>query len=86
MIRDLADIAELRRNDTFGRYFIRRLTGIRDQLQKSFEEDEMDAVKRESTRQQLKQLKEILSMMDRDETIIQNQLNKINLMPPRQVG
>ncbi len=74
MIRDLSDIADLRRSDAFGRFFLRRLGEIRDKLQKSFEDDPMDKDQREATRQLLKQLKEIIALPDRDEATIRSQL------------
>ncbi len=73
-IRDLADIADLRRSDAFNRFFLRRVGEMRDKLQKSFEEDMMDKDQREATRQLLKQVKEIIALPDRDEATIRSQL------------
>lgn len=74
-IRDLSDIDSLRRNEAFNRFFLRRLTEMRDKAQKGFENDPMTHEAREVVRCQLKLIKEILGMLDADEAIIRKQLN-----------
>lgn len=73
-IRDLEDIFALRRSEAFTRYFTRRLKEKRDQAQKRFHDDPMDKDQREVARHVMKTFEEILSMMDREEATIRQQL------------
>jgi hypothetical protein len=76
-IRDLSDIADLRRSESFNRYFIRRLQQKHDATRKSFEDDPpevTDKDEREVLRRLMKAYRELLGMMDADEASIRSQL------------
>ncbi len=83
-IRDLGDINTLRHTEAFDRFFMRRMKDIRDRLQKSFEDDPMSMELRESTRLLLKQVKELVDLLDRDEATIKNYILRLEAEAAKQ--
>ncbi len=78
-MRDLADIAELRRNEAFTRYFLRRLNQKITETRKSFEDDapeKVDKDEREVLRRILASYKELSKMLDVDEGTIHAQYSR----------
>jgi hypothetical protein len=66
--RDLADIAALRKEPAFERYFLRRLKVKRAQLDETFRtDDKLTHEQREVHRKLVLEYDEILSMMAKDE-------------------
>ncbi len=79
MRRDIEDIRELKKNDPFNRYWMRRLKQKIEITQQKFEEDppvKVDKDEREVLRRLLLAYKELADMMDVDEGNIKADLQR----------
>ncbi len=65
--QDLTDIAALRTNEPFNRFFLRRIRQKRDQTIHSLITAKVDATTREGIRAMVLQLEEVLTLLEDDD-------------------
>lgn len=85
-IRDLSDIADLKRSESFNRYFIRRLQQKHDTVKNKFENDPpqvTDKDEREVLRRMMHAYRELIGMMDTDEASIRHNFANVTGSTPK---
>ncbi len=76
---DLIDIRALKRNESFNRYWMRRLRQKKDEALRALVHDEMSPEKRETTRQLHLAYLELEKIIDRDEGSLIAQIDAGNI-------